>query len=256
MKIKTLIVEDEPVARRRIKRLLASHTEIEIVGEAADGNAAVALFRETKPDLLFLDIQIPGVDGFGVLEKLAAENASSPVIIFTTAYNQHALRAFEFEALDYLLKPFDRERFQKTVERAKKQIQNRHNSDLHHLASVFKNIAPKPQYLERILIKKAGEIFILKTDEIDWIEAAGDYMKLRVGKETHLVRETMSGLEEKLDPEKFIRIQRSIIVNIERIKKLHPMFRGDYVVELEDETRLNSSRHYRHKLQAVFGKAL
>lgn len=252
MKIRVLIVEDEPVARRRVKRLLTKHSDIEVVGEASDGLGAVDLVRAVDPDLMLLDIQIPGADAFDVLETLSnGKRQRWPIVVFTTAYGEHALRAFEFEALDYLLKPFSRERFQKMLDRVRKQMH-----DPQHRDRVPLNAGVQPKGNGRILVKKADEILILRTDEIDWIEAAGDYMKLYVGKETYIIRQTMAKLIATLPQESFVRIQRSITVNIERVKKLHPMFRGEYLVELRDGLRLSSSRRYRANLQAVFDNNL
>jgi two-component system, LytTR family, response regulator len=253
LSFRTLIVEDEPVARRRIKRLLAGDPEVEVVGECGDGREAVAAIRRLAPDLLFLDVQMPERDGFGVLEALSGEWL--PAIIFVTAYDSHALKAFEVNALDYLLKPFDRERFQKALDRAKESIRDRQGRDLNRrLLSLMQSVKPEAQYLERLVVKSAGDILFLRVEDVDWIEPAGNYLRLHVKREVHLLRETMSGLESKLEPKQFIRIQRSVIVNVRRIKKLHPLFRGEYVVVLQDGTRLTSSRGYRQGLDELLGK--
>ena len=254
-KIRALIVDDEPLARERIRTLLESDLEIEIAGEYANGRAAVSALQKQAPELLFLDVQMPGLDGFGVLETIGPEKM--PVTIFVTAYDQYALRAFDVHALDYLLKPFDRERFEKALRRAKAQIAGERTADLNQrLLALLEDLKPGPKYLDRLVIKSAGRIFFLRTEEIDWIEAAGNYLRLHVGKESHLLRETMSGIEGKLDPARFIRIHRSTIVNIDRIKELHPWFRGEHVVILRDGTRLTLSRGYRENLQTLLGKPL
>lgn len=255
-KIRALIVDDESLARERIRTLLEADAEIEIVGERADGREALAAIKSEAPDLLFLDVQMPEMSGFDVLEALTTEERL-PVVVFVTAYDQYALHAFEVHALDYLLKPFDRERFQKSLQRAKAQIEHERKGELgQRLLSLLADLKPEQKHLERLVIKSAGRVFFLRTDEIDWIESAGNYASLHVGRETHLLRETMNTLEAKLNPAKFLRIHRSNIVNVERIKELHPLFRGEYVVILRDGTRLTSGRAYRDKLQELLENSL
>jgi two-component system LytT family response regulator len=253
-KVRTLIVDDEPLAREGVRSLLESEPDIEIIGECGDGRSAVLAIEKQRPDLVFLDVQMPELDGFGVLETLELE--SLPVVIFVTAYDQYALKAFEVHALDYLLKPFDRERFNKALSRAKEQIflrkTGRHDQQLLALLQDLKN---EKKFLERLVIKNAGRIFFVKADEISWIEASGNYARLHVGAESHLLRETMNELETKLNPEKFLRIHRSHIVNMEHIKELQPWFQGEYVVILRDGTRLTLSRSYREKLNELLGRA-
>jgi len=250
-----LIVDDEPLARERILDLLAGDAEVEVVGECGDGLAAVAAIEHHKPDLLFLDVQMPELDGFGVLE--AIDEAKAPVIIFVTAYDQYALRAFEVHALDYLLKPFDRERFDKALQRAKHQIaRERAGAAPQELIALLADLKARPKPLERLVIKSAGRVFFLRAEEIDWIEAAANYVKLHVGKESHLLRETINGLAAKLDPDKFLRIHRSTIINLECVKELQPWFHGDYVVILKDGTQLTSSRNYREQLHKLLGKSV
>ncbi|MGH9766915.1 MAG: LytR/AlgR family response regulator transcription factor [Blastocatellia bacterium] len=252
-KIRALIVDDEPLARERIADLLADDAEVEIIGECGDGLAAVAAIENHKPDLIFLDVQMPELDGFGVLEAIE----EAPVIVFVTAYDQYALRAFEVHALDYLLKPFDRERFDKALQRAKHQIaRERAGSVNRELVALLADLKSRPKPLERLVIKTGGRVFFLRVDEIDWIEAAANYVKLHVGKESHLLRETINGLAAKLDPDKFLRIHRSIIINLERVKELQPWFHGDYVVILQDGTQLTSSRNYREQLRKLLGKSV
>jgi two-component system LytT family response regulator len=253
-KIRALIVDDEPLAREKIVDLLAGDVSVEIIGECADGLSAAAAIKAQAPDLLFLDVQMPELDGFGVLEMLEA--ARMPVVIFVTAYDQYALRAFEVHALDYLLKPFDRERFGKALERARRQIEQARAGTMNRqLVALLADLQARPKRLERLVIKAGGRVFFLRADEIDWVEAAANYVRLHVGKETHLLRETINGLAERLDPEKFLRIHRSTIINLERIKELQPWFHGDYVVILRDGTQLTSSRSYREELHKLLGKA-
>jgi two-component system LytT family response regulator len=252
-KIRTLIVDDEPLARERIVDMLVGDSEVELIGECGDGLAAVAAIEAQKPDLLFLDVQIPELDGFGVLEAIE----QTPVIVFVTAYDQYALRAFEVHALDYLLKPFDRERFDKALQRAKYQIEReRAGAAPQELVALLADLKSRPKPLERLVIKAGGRVFFMRADEIDWIEAAANYVRLHAGKEAHLLRETITGLAAKLDPDKFLRIHRSIIVNLDRVKELQPWFHGDYVIIMQDGAQLTSSRNYREQLRKLLSKSV
>ena len=250
--MKVLIVDDEPLARERVRRHLREEPGVEIVGEAGNGREAVAAIEEKTPDLVFLDVQMPEMNGFDVLKAL--EENKIPAIVFTTAYDKYAIQAFEFHALDYLLKPFSRERFSRAVRHAREQLENSRQSGSidERLVSLLENLKAK-KYLERIVVKSSGRVFFIKTEEIDWIEAAGNYLKLHVGRDAHLIRETMQSIEAKLDPEKFFRIHRSTLVQIDRIKELHPLFGGDYAVILRNGTELNLSRNYRERLPELFG---
>ena len=252
MKIRTLIVDDEPLARERVKRFLRDEKDIRIIGECGNGADAVKAIRSEQPDLVFLDIQMPEKNGFEVIRSL--DGKQLPTVVFVTAYDQYALQAFDVHALDYLLKPFNRDRFQRAVTRAREQIEDRRRGDLdERLTSLIENLRTEKKYLDRLVVKTVGRVFFLKADEIDWIEAAGNYVRLHVGKESHMIRETMNGIEAKLDPEKFIRIHRSTVVHIDRIKELHPMFSGDYAVMLRDGTELALSRNYRERFLELFG---
>ena len=256
-KIKTLVVDDEPLARRNIRLLLKDDADVEIVGEAGSGQAALELIRKHSPDLIFLDIQMPEMDGFGVLERIEAERM--PVVVFVTAFDRYALRAFEFHALDYLLKPFDDARFEKALRQAKQQVERRDIQDLSKrlialLESRDETQVPRPaqtKYLTRLLIKSAGRVSFLKTDEIDYITAEDYYVKLHVGRKNHLLRETMNEMESRLDPEKFVRLHRSSIVNLERVRELQQLFNGDYAVVLHDGTELKLSRTRREHLEQL-----
>jgi len=264
MKITTLIVDDEPLVRERLRSLLAHDAEIELLKDCADGLSAVNSITKNQPELLFLDVQMPEFDGFGVVEKIGVGRI--PVIIFVTAFDNHALRAFEVQAFDYILKPIDGERFLTTVNRAKNQVKLRRETNTdENLANLLGNlsaeretlqkiIAEKSANVERLMIQSGGRITFLAVDEIDWIESAGNYLELHVGKKSHLLRETMNGIEAKLDSTEFLRIQRSTIVNIERIKELHPLFRGAFEVILRDGTRLTTTRGYHEKLLNLFGR--
>jgi len=251
-KIRTLIVDDEPLARERIRQLLHQEPDIEILGECADGRDAVAAIDKYKPDLVFLDVQMPELDGFGVLDQL--ERRVMPAIVFVTAYDQFALRAFEVHALDYLLNPFDRGRFKKALERARERIQRLPADDLsRRISELLADLKPAPKQ-NRLAIKSGGKVLVLKIDDIDWVEAADNYVNLHIGNESHLHRETMAALEARFPAEKFMRISRSTMVNIERIKELQPMFHGEYSVILRNGTRLTLSRGYREKLNQLLGR--
>jgi two-component system, LytTR family, response regulator len=251
-KLKALIVDDEPIACRRIQRMLADDPEIQVVATSTNGEQALQAIQQFAPDLLFLDIQMPGMNGFALLEHIAPEKI--PHVIFVTAYDQYALRAFEVHALDYLLKPFDRERFAAAVSRAKIHIEKDRSTQINRgILSLLKEFNTKAEYVKRLVIKTNGRIFFLKTDEIDWIEAEGKYVYLHVGKDAHLMRQSISGLETELDPDKFIRIHRSAIVNVERIQELQPWFHGEYRVLLRNGTQLMLSRSHREKLQSLLG---
>ncbi|HET6670522.1 MAG TPA: LytTR family DNA-binding domain-containing protein [Pyrinomonadaceae bacterium] len=254
-KIRTLIVDDEPLARRNLRLLLEQDPQIEIIEECRNGREAVKAIKNLSPDLIFLDIQMPEMDGFDVLASVGAAQIQS--IIFVTAFDQYALKAFEVHALDYLLKPFDDERFRKALQAAKSQIEQRLLNKLSKkLLALLEEreradrpATPKP-YLTRLMIKLANRVLLLKVNEIDWIEADGNYAKLHVGRKAHLLREKMHDLEAQLDPNKFVRIHRSAIVNLDRIKEMHPHFNGDYIVVLEDGSQLKLSRTRREQLES------
>ena len=248
-RLRVLIVDDERLARTRLRRLLAERNDVEVIGAAEDGDEAVSMIDQLRPDLLFLDIQMPGLSGFDVLAAIAGD---PPFIIFTTAFDQYAVRAFEVHALDYLLKPFGRDRFQQTLQHARAILERRRAGDLgRRLLALVNDIKtePGPTRLDRLVVKSGGRVFFLRTDQIDWIEAAGNYVRLHLGDESHLFRETMNRMEARLDGRRFVRIHRSRIVNTERVKELQPWFNGEHVVILQNGTRLTLSRGYREKLQ-------
>jgi two-component system LytT family response regulator len=255
-KIRTLIVDDEPLARRNLRVLLERDPQIEILDECRNGREAVKAINTLAPDLIFLDIQMPEMDGFDVLARVGPQHIQA--IIFVTAFDQYALKAFDVHALDYLLKPFDDERFARALERAKSQIAAREINQLSdRLLALLeareterKGSTGDERYLTRLMIKTSSRVMLLKIDEIDFIEADGNYAKLHAGRKMHLLREKMNDLEGRLDPAKFVRIHRSIIVNLDRIKELHPHFNGDYVVVLDDGRQLRLSRTRREQLEA------
>ena len=252
-KIRTVVVDDEPMARVRLLTLLQPETDIEVIAECADGVEAVAAVQQHAPDLVFLDVQMPGLNGFDVIQQVGAERM--PIVIFVSAYDEYALKAFEVHAIDYLLKPFGRDRFQKTLQHARASLERRRAGDLgRRLLALVNDIKPEPPRLDRLVVKSGGRVFFLRTDDIDWIEAAGNYVRLHLGEESHLFRETMNRMEQRLDARRFSRIHRSRIVNTERIKELQPWFNGEYIVILRNGTKLTLSRGYREKLQEQLGK--
>src|SRR5512139_4049111 len=229
--------------------------DVELIGECTDGSQAISAIQSHQPDLVFLDVQMPACDGFGVVQHVGAERM--PAVVFVTAYDEYALKAFEVHALDYLLKPFGRDRFQQTLQHARAILERRRAGDLgRRLLALVNDIKtePGPTRLDRLVVKSGGRVFFLRTDEIDWIEAAGNYVRLHLGGESHLFRETMNRMESRLDSRRFVRIHRSRIVNTERVKELQPWFNGEHVVVLQNGTRLPLSRGYRDKLQERLGK--
>ena len=250
-KIKTLIVDDEPLARRGIRQLLESEIDFEIIGEAGNGREAISAVEKHSPDLVFLDIQMPLLDGFSFLEKMGAVNL--PEIVFVTAYDEHAVRAFEAGAIDYVLKPTDPERFRKTLNRVRSRILSPENKFLENkLADLLKDLKPAAEkYLERIPVKQNERIRFLNVAEIDWISSQGNYIEIHSGGEKFLIRETMESIENRLNPKQFLRIRRSAIVRIEQIKELHPLFAGEFEVVLKNGAKLASSRRYRKNLDAL-----
>jgi two-component system LytT family response regulator len=251
--IRVLIVDDEPLARGVLREMLQSDPEVAIVGECANGKEAVQALQESAPDLLFLDIQMPEMGGFEVLDAL--QGRPIPHLVFVTAYDQYAVRAFEVHALDYILKPFDRERFEASWQRAKAQVLRERNGGVEQrILSLLEDLKAGTKYLERLVIKSSGRIYFLETNDIDWIQAEGNYVSVHAGKKAHLLRETISSLESQLDPKKFLRIHRSAIVRIDRIKELQPWFHGEYHIVLQDGTELTLSRNYRDRLQEALGK--
>ena len=273
--MRVLIVDDEVLARQRVRRLLQNEADVEVVGEAGTGREAVRMINELNPDLVCLDVQMPELDGFGVLQEL--EGGVVPMILFVTAYDEHAQRAFDVHAVDYVLKPVDADRFRAAFDRARTQRANAAAAErLGELMATVRRLADggsaeggalavaagnggtgaaatNGRFASRILVKHDGRMFFVKTTEIDWIEADRNYVKLHVGKAAHTIRDRISHLEETLDPRLFARIHRSTIVNLNRVREMQQWFSGDYVVILEDGTRLRLSRHYRDRVEKQVG---
>jgi two-component system LytT family response regulator len=249
MKTRVLIVDDEPIARRGIRRYLAEHDGIEVVGEAANGISAVEQINELRPDIVFLDVQMPDLDGFGVIENAEPATGPTPVYIFVTAYDEHAIRAFEVHAVDYLLKPYDKERFAKALVHAREVLEQSRieNRGLGPLLQSLRSLRP----LERFVVKDKKRIFFVPVSHVLWIEATGNYACIHTASDSHLLRETLAHLEEKLAPHHFIRVRKSAIVNTARISEIRPMFDGVYDIILAEGTVVTSSRRYAHKLRAL-----
>ena len=249
--IRALIVDDEPLARQRIALLLKEEPDIQLLGECGSGGEALAVIQRESPDLLFLDVQMPGMDGFALLSEIPT--GQLPAIIFVTAFDQHALKAFEVQALDYLLKPFTTSRFRETVQRARARLATHPKDD--SLAKAIMALTGRGpdgnNYLTRLSVKTPGRIIFIKTAQITCIEAAGNYVAALVGKETHIIRDTIIGLEEKLDPDKFLRISRSAIVNLDGIKELLPDVQGQHIVVLHNGKRLTMTRGLREVEKAL-----
>jgi len=276
MPMRVMIVDDEAIARRRISRLLKLEDDVEVVNEVGSGTDAVAAIREQRPDLVFLDVQMPDLDGFGVVSALG-EPEAMPAIVFVTAYNEYAVKAFDVNAVDYVLKPFDGERFRAAFQRARSTLEQKTSAEAGRrikalleevlgeqraqaLAASAANggahaipaVPPvtRARYLDRLMVKHDGRVFFVKVSDVDWFEASGNYVRVHVGKVSHLIRETMHGIEAQLDPNLFARIHRAVIVNMDRIRELQPWFAGDYIVILRDGRQLKLSRTYREALQS------
>ena len=249
MTLRVLIVDDEELARQRIRRLLTREEEVEVIGEACDGERAVESIRSLEPDLVFLDVQMPEVDGFAVLERLRPH--PPPAVVFVTAHDDYAVRAFEVHAVDYLRKPFDAVRFKEAFSRARRRLAGAAAEErARKLDALLAQVeAQPPRSRERLMVRSDGRLYFVRIDDIDWVEAAGNYVKLHVGRDTHLMRETMSGIEKMLDPSRFLRIHRSAIVNLDRVREMQPWFSGEYTVILRDGTQLRLSRVYRDRLE-------
>ena len=268
--IRALVVDDEPLARRGIRARLARAGGYSIVAECASGREAIGAIREHSPDVVFLDVQMPGVDGFGVIREIGADRM--PVVIFVTAYDTHALRAFDAHALDYLLKPIDDERFASAVERARRRVAERDESavarrlvalmqevgsaaDASHAGRV-ESPAAVPAPPGRIVVRDRDRVLLIDVGDIDWIGADGDYVRVHTAGKSHLLRDTMAAMESRLDPSAFVRIHRSAIVNVDRIRELRPYSSREYSVILRDGTRLRLSRRYRDRLRTHLGGEL
>jgi two-component system, LytTR family, response regulator len=256
--VNTVIADDERLARQKLLVLLNSEPQVKVVAECQDGRQTVSAIRNLRPDLLLLDIQMPDLDGFQVLREIPPEEM--PVVIFTSAYDQYAVRAFEANALDYLLKPFDQERLHHAVEKARSELRKAHDREITHrilnlLSQVKSGTPASAEPDSRLVIKANGRVVFLELDSIEWVEAAANYVRLNVGKDSYLHRETISRVSERLDANHFVRIHRSTIVNVRKIKELIPVNSGEYVVVLKSGRELSCSRGYRAALQGIVEKS-
>ncbi len=254
-KIRAAIVDDESPARARLRHLLRDETDFEITGEYANGREAVEGITRELPDLVFLDVQMPRLTGFDVCEAVTKAGHTMPLVIFVTAFDQYALQAFEIHAIDYLLKPFDRARFQKALDHVRKRLHAAKDAPLdQRLAALLDDLRPGFKKPDRLVFKEDGRVVFVRTDAIDWLEADGNYVRLHAGADKHYVRETLASLESQLPSEKFLRISRSAIVNLDRVKELQPMFYGDYAVVLHNAEKLTLSRNYRDRLEKLLDR--
>jgi two-component system LytT family response regulator len=250
MLLTTLIVDDEPLAREGLRMLLAEDPEVAAIHEAKDGREAVAAIQSARPDLVFLDVQMPEMDGFAVDAEVGAERM--PAVVFVTAHDRYAIQAFEINAIDYLLKPVTEERFRQALARAKARLNSRPVDDAsRQILSLLETIASPRQYLKRLAVRSAGKTVFVDVEDVDWIEAAENYVQLHAGRAGHLIHVTMNTLEKSLDPEMFVRVHRSVIVNVKRIKELQPALHGEYAITLANGVRLQSGRMYNAKLRAL-----
>jgi two-component system LytT family response regulator len=252
--LRVLIVDDEPVARRRIRRLLRTERDIEVIGEAGDGRAAVQAIAEKQPDLVFLDVQMPELDGFGVLREIGPRR--TPGVVFVTAFDQYALRAFEVHAIDYLLKPFTRERLLAAIARVRQELEPERGVTDPRLVALLEELRDRPRFLQRLPVRAGARIVLLETGDIDWVQAADNYVLLHSAGRGFLMRETLTRLEQELDPQEFVRIHRSAMVRLDRIGDLLPSVHGDFRVTLKNGTQLTLSRHYRDRVERALKRAL
>ena len=256
--IRTIIADDEHLARQKLRLLLGSEPGVQVVAECQNGEETVDAVHTHKPDLLLIDIRMPDMDGFEVLGKIVTDEM--PSIVFTTAYDQFAIRAFDARALDYLLKPFEQERLHEAIERTRAELLKSHNlnltSHILNLGGQSESQTESRPVDDRMVIRAGGKVVFIDVKEIDWIEAAANYVKLNVGKESYLLREGIGSISERLDPDRFVRIHRSVLVNVSKIKELQPCDSGEYIAVLKNGKELSCSRGYRTQLQRVIGKTI
>jgi len=249
--IRTLIVDDERLAREKLRALLEADDEIDVVGECANGTEAIAAVRKQKPDLLLLDIEMPGANGFEVLHRLRGEPL--PMVIFITAHDEYAVKAFEVEAVDYVMKPFDRKRFHDALRRAKRQLSDEGEESEARLLRLLERVVKPKSSLDHFVVKAKEKTFLVAVNDVEWIEAEGKYVRLHATGGSYLVRESIGDVEERLDARKFLRIHRATIVNVKRILEMHRGFGGSVFVVLRDGTKLTMSRRYRGRIRELTG---
>jgi two-component system, LytTR family, response regulator len=248
--LRVLIADDEPLVRERLRTLLAARNDCSLIAECADGGSAVRTIMERRPDIVLLDVQMPELDGFEVVDALPDD--VRPAVIFVTAYDEYAVRAFEVNAVDYLLKPVEPARFRAAIDRvAQRPVESAADPSQPDLGTLLAEIRALRGYGERLVVRDGHRVTFVGADDIDWIEAAGNYVRLHAGGRTHLMRETMKTVEARLNPERFVRVHRSAIVNVDRIAEMEPHFHGEYVLRLRDGTRLTTSRSYGDRVRAI-----
>ena len=250
-KIRVIVVDDESPSVERMKEVLSVIGVVEVVGTCSSGREAISLIKRERPDLVFLDIQMPDMDGFTILEQL--DEKETPFVVFVTAYDEHAIRAFEVSAIDYILKPYDEARIKKVIARVNKAMKT--NVAKRKTSTILPSYRGESGFHNRMFIKKNARIIVVKTSEIDWVEAKGDYVSLHFGAYTHLIHETLTGIESRLDPARFVRIHRSIIANIDRIREFLPVVSGDHIVKLQGGKELRMSRMYSERVFRLIKKA-
>lgn len=250
MPFTALIVDDEPLAREGLRMLLSADADFSRIDEAKNGREAVEVIRNTRPDVVFLDIQMPEVDGFAVVREIGAENM--PAVVFVTAHDRYAIQAFEINAIDYLLKPVTAKRFRDALVRAKQRLQLEPRVESsQQILSLLETLAAPRRYVRRLAVRSAGKTIFIEVEEVDWVEAAENYVQLHAGRASHLLHVTMNTLEKSLDPELFVRVHRSVMVNVKRIKELQPAAHGEYAITLHTGVRLQSGRVYHERLKAL-----
>jgi two-component system LytT family response regulator len=247
MRLTVLLVDDEPLAREGLRMLLVRDPEIGAIHDAKNGHEAIAAIREAQPDLVFLDVQMPEMDGFGVVREIGAEQI--PAVVFVTAHDQYAIQAFEINAIDYLLKPVTEERFFKALARVKARLAG--GDANRQILSLLETIASPNRHLKRLAVRTGGKTILVDVAEIDWVEAAENYVQLHTARGSHLLHVTMSTLEKSLDPAIFLRVHRSVIVNVTRIRELQPVMHGEYAITLASGTRVQSGRNYSERLKTL-----
>jgi two-component system LytT family response regulator len=252
--IRALIVDDEPLPRERIRTLLAEHSNIEVIGECQDGQEAANTILAERPDLVFLDIQMPELDGFEVIKAISTEYL--PAIVFVTAFDEHAIRAFEVNAIDYLLKPINAARFEKAVLRAIDRLSQFNEAAKarepdRQLLNFVERLRAEQQYTTRFVVRAGSKLSFVRASDVDWIDVADNYVRLHVSGREHLVRDTLKSVESQLDPGIFVRVHRSIIINLDRIESVEPHFHGEYVVTMKDGAKLTTSRSYSERLRLL-----
>ena len=253
--VRVVIADDEPLVRRGLRAFIGASPGLSLVGEARNGSEAAQVIRAQRPDLVFLDVQMPELDGFGVLESLEGE--PMPVVVFVTAYDEYAIRAFDVHAVDYLLKPFDEDRFRTALGRARSRLGERRAATLdERLEAVLTELRAREQYADRLLVKSEGRVTVVQVEDVDWIEAADNYARVHTARGRYLVREPIKSLERKLNPRRFARVHRSAIVNLARVRELQPMFGGEYVIILSTGAKLTLSRGYRDAFRDRLGSEI